>query len=153
MEREFAEEYERTTLAAAVGGEDGAISGLLATDGEASDGDILDMDGGQIPSRAPLLFGHQDWSGDRNLGSWEKFKKVDTGKAVKKLGGKGLHGDARIELDGPDGPQKDWRTDMAFMVGRKHINGLSIRWSGVGDPLRRVNLPSDHPAFVDAWCI
>jgi len=148
--REIQAEYERVTLNAATGGEDGAITGVLATDGEASDGDILDIDGGQVPKTAPLLFGHQDWSGDRNLGSWTKFEKTAAANIKTPLGGKAVRGDAQIEMDGPEGTDKDWRHNMAFMVGRKHINGLSVRWSPVGDPIRRVNLPSDHPAFVDA---
>jgi hypothetical protein len=36
------------------------------------------------------------------------------------------------------------------MIERKHIGALSVRWAPVGDPIRRVNLPSDHAAFVDS---
>ena len=149
--REIQAEYERTDLDVIERGEGdpaGHVAGLLATDGEASDGDILDIDGGQIPKRAPLLFGHQDWSGDRNLGSWERFEKTQAGKDGK-LGGKGIRGFGQIELGGAGEPQA-WRDDIAHMIERKHIGALSVRWSPVGDPIRRVNLPSDHVAFVDS---
>jgi len=149
--REIQEEYERTDLDVIERGEGdppGRVAGMLATDGEASDGDILDIDGAQIPKRAPLLFGHQDWSGDRNLGSWERFEKTNAGKAGK-LGGKGIRGFGQIELGGTGEPQA-WRDDIAHMIERRHIGALSVRWSPVGDPIRRVNLPSDHPAFVDS---
>jgi len=142
-------EYQRTCqIERAEGDPAGQLSGILATDGEASDGDILDIDGGQIPKRAPLLFGHQDWSGDRNLGSWEHFKKESDPKSSK-LGAKIIRGTAQIELGGSGAPQA-WRDDIAHMVDRGHIGALSVRWSPVGDPIRRVNLPSDHPAFVDS---
>lgn len=144
-------EFERSVedcIERAEGDPPGKIAGILASDGEASDGDILDIDGGQIPKRAPLLFGHQDWSGDRNLGSWERFEKESTSKTAK-LGGKIIRGTGQIELGGA-GAQQEWRDDIAFMVDRKHIGGLSVRWSPIGDPIRRVNLPSDHPAFVDS---
>jgi len=149
--RDIGTEFERTDLDVIERGEGdppGRVAGMLATDGEASDGDILDIDGGQIPKRAPLLFGHQDWSGDRNLGSWERFEKSETSKNGK-LGGKGIRGFGQIELGG-SGESQAWRDDIAHMIERKHIGSLSVRWSAVGDPIRRVNLPSDHPAFVDS---
>jgi len=142
-------EYQRTCqIERAEGDPPGQLSGILATDGEASDGDILDIDGGQIPKRAPLLFGHQDWTGDRNLGSWERFEKESNPKASK-LGGKVIRGTAQIELGGSGAPQA-WRDDIAHMIDKGHIGALSVRWSPVGDPIRRVNLPSDHAAFVDS---
>jgi hypothetical protein len=150
--REVQSEYERTdqnVIERGEGDPPGHVAGILATDGEASDGDILDIDGGQIPKRAPLLFGHQDWSGDRNLGSWERFEKTDTGNKSVKLGGKAIRGFGQIELGGSGDPQA-WRDDIAHMIERKHIGALSVRWAPVGDPIRRVNLPSDHAAFVDS---
>ena len=54
----------------------GALSGILATDGEAQDGHILNIDGGDFEDGAPMLFGHDDFSGSRNLGSWDTFDKV-----------------------------------------------------------------------------
>ena len=140
--------YERTCTIerAEDGAEAGLISGILTTDGEASDGHILDMDGVELPERAPLLFGHDDFTGTGNLGSWTGFRKFGTGK---KLGNHGIRGTAQIELEG-EGSQAAWRSDVAMMIDKGHIGALSVRWEEIGDPIARVNLPSDHPAFLDA---
>ena len=140
-------EYERTCKIerAEDGAPAGQISGVLTTDGEASDGHILNMSGVKLPERAPLLFGHDDFTGTGNLGSWTGFHKFGTGK---KLGDQGIRGTAEIELDGT-GPQQQWREDIAMMVDKGHIDAFSVRWDEIGDPVARVNLPSDHPAFVD----
>lgn len=123
----------------------GAVRGVLVTDGEASDGHILNIKGGEIPERPPLLFGHDDYTGTGNLGSWDSLNKFYGNGG---LGEQGIRGDAQIELDGA-GNQLAWRQDIAHMVGKGHIGAFSVRWTEVGDPVRRVNLPSDHPAFVD----
>jgi len=140
--------YERTCSIerAEDGAVAGLISGILATDGEASDGHILNMSGVKLPERAPLLFGHDDYTGTGNLGSWTGFKKFGNGK---KLGSQGIRGDAQIELDG-EGSQNDWRADINHMIERGHIGQFSVRWEEIGDPVARVNLPSDHPAYVDS---
>jgi hypothetical protein len=123
----------------------GTVRGILATDGEASDGHILNMDGVDLPDKAPLLFGHDDYSGTGNLGSWTEFSKFGTGS---KLGSRGIRGAGQIELEG-EGNQLAWRADIAHMVDAGHINSFSLRWAEIGDPTYRINLPSDHPAFVD----
>ena len=140
--------YERTCSIerAEDGAEAGMISGILATDGEASDGHILNMRGVKLPKRAPLLFGHDDYTGTGNLGSWTGFEKFGDGK---KLGKSGIRGNAQIELSG-DGSQAAWRSDIAHMIDKKHINAFSVRWEEIGDPVYRVDLPGDHPAYVDA---
>ncbi len=122
---------------------EGVISGVLTTDGEASDGHILNIDGGQLPSGAPLLFGHDDWSGTGNLGSWRKFEKVDLPK-----GRRGIRGEAGIELGG-SGAQQEWREDVNHMIEQGHVGAFSIRWEETVKPQRRINLPSDHPAYLD----
>ena len=38
---------------------------------------------------------------------------------------------------------------LLLMIEKKHIGSFSVRWSELTEPIRRVNLPSDHPAFVD----
>jgi hypothetical protein len=134
--------YERTCTIerAEDGAEAGLISGTLATDG------ILNMSGVKLPERAPLLFGHDDYTGTGNLGSWTGFHKFGDGK---KLGDSGIRGTAQIELSG-EGSQADWRGDIAHMIERGHIGQFSVRWEEIGEPVARVNLPSDHPAFVDS---
>ena len=140
--------YERTCTIerAAEGAEAGLISGILATDGEASDGHILNIGGVKLPERAPLLFGHDSYTGTGNLGSWTGFEKFANGK---KLGESGIRGNAQIELDG-EGAQADWRGDINMMIDKGHIGAFSVRWEELEEPVYRVNLPSDHPAFVDA---
>jgi hypothetical protein len=125
----------------------GIVTGLVVTDGEASDGHILNIAGIEIPESPPLLFGHDDYSGRGNLGSWTSFEPVKLGD-TKKLGGQGLRGVGQIELEGA-GDQLAWREDVAHMIEKGHIGGLSIRWEDIDPPKRRVNLPSDHPAFID----
>jgi hypothetical protein len=141
-------QYERTCSIerAEDGAGAGLISGILATDGEASDGHILNMDGVELPDRAPLLFGHDDYTGTGNLGSWTGFLKFGTGK---KLGKSGIRGSAQIELEG-EGSQAAWRADINHMIERGHIGQFSVRWEEIGDAVARVNLPSDHPAYVDS---
>ena len=140
--------YERTCTIerADEGAEAGLIAGILATDGEAADGHILNIEGMKVSAPAPLLFGHDANSGTGNLGSWTGFSKFGSGK---KLGDHGLRGSAQIELDG-EGAQADWRGDVAMMVAKGHIGAFSVRWEELEEPTYRINLPSDHPAFVDA---
>jgi hypothetical protein len=138
--------YERLCqIERAEGDAAGVVSGTLATDGEASDGHILNIHGVNLPSSAPLLFGHDDWSGKGNLGSWTSFEKYGDGN---KLGRSGIKGTAEIELQG-EGNQAEWRQDIAHMIDQKHIRSFSIRWAEIDEPVYRTNLPSDHPAFVD----
>jgi len=128
------------------GAASGAISGILATDGEADDGHILNIDGMKTNAPAPLLFGHDANSGTGNLGSWTGFAKSGEGK---KLGDRQLRGSAQIELDG-EGSQAEWRGDVALMISKGHIGQFSVRWEDTEEPVYRINLPSDHMAFVDA---
>jgi hypothetical protein len=120
------------------GAELGIVSGILATDGEASDGHVLSIKGGVAEPGVPLLFGHDAFSGRANLGSWTQFRKTEHE----------LRGQAQIELGGI-GAQADWRADLAHMIAQDHVNALSVRWDPIETPVRRINLPSDHPAFVD----
>jgi hypothetical protein len=137
--------YQRTCqIERGEGDAPGIIAGTLVTDGEASDGHILSIPGGELPERAPLLFGHDDYTGTGNLGSWTGFAKYKGSG----LGASGIKGVAEIEMEG-EGPQQSWRDDIAHMIEKKHIGMFSVRWSEIAEPVRRVNLPSDHPAFVD----
>ena len=135
--------YERTaaSMERAEGQGPESVSGILASDGEASDTHILDIDGGELGEGPPMLFGHDDFSGSRNLGSWNRFDRIakGTGRAIR------AHGTIAL---GGDGAGKAWRNDVAYMVNEGHITGLSIRWDPIDDPVRRTSLPSDHPAHV-----
>ena len=124
--------------------DDGSFSMTLVTEGEASDGDILSISGGVIPARMPLLVSH--WNDpSATAGSI-------TG-AVKELQSSppALKAKGQIELGG-EAAQADIRKDLAFMVKQGHVGAVSIRWDeveGGKSPVRRVNLPSDHPYYVD----
>lgn len=121
----------------------GALTGILATDGEAADGHILSIRGAEAKAPAPLLFGHDAGSGRGNLGSWTSFDVMHG----KKLGDSQIRGFASIELEGA-GEQKDWRSDIAHMVAQGHIRAFSVRWEPTEKPTRRINLPENHPAFI-----
>lgn len=123
--------------------ESGFFMMTLATEGEASDGDILSIAGGQVPERMPLLLSHF------NDPTAKAGSVTDPAKELKHVPPR-LRSRGQIELDGV-GALKDVRRDVAFMVN-KHGGAVSIRWDEVdgGDPpIRRVNLASDHPYFVD----
>lgn len=140
--------FERTAkIARNEGDPSGAVRGVLVTDGEASDGHILNIGGAELPASPPLLFGHDDFSGRSNLGSWTSLQAHQAKSG--ELGSSFIEGRAQIDLGGPDGSDKDWRSNIAYMVDQGHIEAFSVRWQEVGEPQRRVNLPSDHPAAVD----
>jgi hypothetical protein len=121
----------------------GEFQMTLASEGEASDGDILSIAGGEIPDRMPLLTSH--WNDPTvQLGSI-----VDPRKALKEKPPR-LRATGKIELGG-DGPTAEIRRDLAYMISKGHVGAVSIRWEPMpGKMVRRVNLPSDHPYFVDA---
>lgn len=136
------DKHERTMRISSVG-EDGVFEMTLATEGEASDGDILSIAGGQIPARMPLLLSHFN-DPTAIAGSVTNPRKDLKAKPPE------LRSTGQIEMGGV-GVLADVRRDVAFMTA-KHGGAVSIRWDALegGDPpIRRVNLPSDHPHFVD----
>ena len=136
----MADQYRRTiALERAEGAQLGVIRAVLATDGEASDGHVLSIRGGEVAAGIPLLFGHDASSGRANLGSWKSF----TFKPHE------IHGEAVIELEGA-GEQRAWREDVAHMVAAGHIGAVSVRWEPIGKPIKRTALAPASPAYVDA---
>jgi len=113
---------------------------VLATDGEASDGDILSIEGGELPERAPLQNAHIN-EAMSTLGSITSFRR-DLKSSPKKLRAKG-----RIEMEG-DGSQAEIRRDIAHMIARGHISGVSVRWEPI-KYTRRSDLPKGHYARVE----
>jgi hypothetical protein len=135
--------HERMARIEGIDLETGAFLMTLATEGEAADGHILSIKGGQIPERLPMLTSH--WNDPASaLGSItnpEKFLK-DSPPRLRAVG--------HIEMGG-EGASAAIRRDLAHMIDKGHVRGMSIRWDEVpGKSVRRVNLPSDHPHFVDA---
>lgn len=135
--------YERIARVEGFDAETGLFQATLATEGEASDGHILSIKGGRIPARMPLLPAH--WNDPTVvLGSLTNpQKELDHAPPRLRVTG-------QIEMDGKGMPL-DLRQDIAHMIAKGHLTGMSIRWDDVDGkpPVRRVNLPSDHPAFVD----
>jgi hypothetical protein len=121
----------------------GSFPMTLASEGEASDGDILSIKGGQIPERMPMLTSH--WNDpSAALGSITDPQKLlkDSPPRLRAVG--------HIEMTG-EGVAAEIRRDLAHMIDKGHVNAVSIRWDDVpGKSIRRVNLPSDHQYFVDA---
>jgi len=113
----------------------------LATEGEASDGHILSIRGGEIPARFPLLAVHDSWSLASSLGS------VVDGEKDLRLEPPALRASGEINLDG-EGDAADARRDVANLIDAGDLSAVSIRWEAI-ESVRRINLPSDHPAFVD----
>jgi len=133
--------YERVTLAAierAAGDASGVVRGVVASEGEATDGHMLSIKGGICEPPAPMLFGHDSYTQDGTVGSWNQFTK-SKGRVL---------GVGQIELGG-EGGKSEARRDLAFMVDAGHFRALSVRWEETEEPVRRVNLSKDHPAFVD----
>jgi hypothetical protein len=136
--------YQRVVRIGEIDTATGVFPATLATEGEASDGHILAIKGGRIPARMPLLPSH--WNDPQAvLGSLTN--------PTKALGEKPpvLRMDGQIETDGKGVPL-ELRQDLLHMIAKGHVTGMSIRWDEVPGkpPVRRVNLPSDHPHFVDA---
>lgn len=114
----------------------------LATEGDASDGDILSIRGGIVPDRMPLLAVHDSYDLSGSLGSVVEPRKDFAAEPPE------LTAAGEIELTG-EGDAADARRDVALMIEAGHLGAVSIRWQPI-DYVRRINLSSDHPAYVDA---
>lgn len=119
--------------------ETGEFPMILATDGEASDGDILSIEGAQFAARAPLQLSHQN-DPRSTAGTVSGFRR-DLQSTPKKLRARG-----QIELGG-EGVSAEIRRDLAHMIAQGHVTGVSVRW----EPIKfqaRTSLPKEHPAHV-----
>lgn len=135
--------HERTARIESVD-DGGNFTATLATEGEASDGDILSIAGGQVPERMPMLLSH--WNDPTAVAGslTNPIKELKAKPPRLKVTG-------QVEMGGV-GTLAEIRRDVAFMMN-KHGGAMSVRWDeidGGKPPVRRVNLPSDHPYFVDA---
>lgn len=138
------QKHERMARIEGIDLDTGQFSMILATEGEASDGDILSIKGGNIPAQMPMLTSH--WNDpSAQLGSITDPVKLLEDKPPR------LRATGHIEMTG-EGVSAEIRRDLAHMIDKGHVSGMSIRWDEVPGkpPVRRVNLPSDHPFFVDA---
>ncbi len=135
--------YERTARIEGIDVATGVFEMTLATEGEASDGHILSIKGGQVPERMPLLNSHFNSPTDA-LGSITEPRKFLKDSPPR------LQVRAQIETGGVE-PQASIRRDLLHMIEKGHVSQASIRWDEVpGKSIRRINLPSDHPYYVDS---
>lgn len=111
----------------------------LATEGEASDGHVLLIKGGELGERIPLLSAHVN-DPSKALGSVVEMEKM-LGARPPKLRARGI-----IELGG-SGPSAEIRNDVAHMIEEGHLRGVSLRWQGTMSRPRR-SLDPKHPYFV-----
>lgn len=126
-----------TVERASVNEETGEFRAVLFTDGEATDGHMLNIAGGKIPERMPLFVNHRADPREQ-LGSL--FFDRTTPHQV--------HVRGQIFLDG-DGNERAIRRDIMAKIAAGHVSRMSGRWDA--DPAnvkRRADLPSDHPAYV-----
>src|SRR5262245_15452442 len=106
----------------------GTFGMTLATEGEASDGHILSIEGMSAPERMPLLIAHAS-DPLRALGSIVRTRK-HLGEKPARLSAVG-----EIELTG-DGAAAEMRRDVLHMIGQGHVGAVSIRWDA--DPKHAV---------------
>lgn len=121
---------------------EGVFRMTLATEGEASDGDILSIEGMQVSAQMPLLLSHFN-DPTAVAGSVTQPEKELKASPPR------LRATGQIEMGGT-GHLAEIRRDVAMMIN-KHGGSVSIRWDeleGGKPPVRRMNLPSDHPHFV-----
>lgn len=132
--------YQRTfTLdRAKVNEETGEFRAVLFTDGEASDGHILNISGGFVPRQMPLFVNH--WADPREqLGSI--FFERKTAHQI--------HVRGQIFLDG-EGPEASIRRDIMAKIAAGHVSRMSGRWDAEPEDVkRRTDLDKGHPAYVN----
>lgn len=113
---------------------------VLATEGEASDGHILELRGGTIPDPIPLQLSHVN-DPTYTLGSVTTPRKELRSKPPR------LRAQGLVETDRGEGEALERRRDVAEMIDAGHVRAVSIRWQGE-ESIPRRNLPEDHPHYV-----
>lgn len=122
---------------ASVDPESGSFRAVVFTDGEASDGHILNIAGGDIPERMPLFVNHRA-DPTTQLGSL--YPESVTAHQVVMRG--------EIFLGG-DGSEQAVRHDLLAKMAAGHVSQMSGRWDAMDEHVRRrTELPEDHPAYV-----
>lgn len=133
MRRERSIQVQRDSVNA----DTGEFDAVLFTNGEASDGHILDIAGGEIPDEIPLFVNH-DPDPVGQLGTLRRLKRTESEVLMR----------GRILTDG-EGPSAEIRRDVLLKMSRGIVRSMSGRWDAdEKHVVRRVNLPSDHYAHV-----
>jgi len=121
---------------------DGVFPAVLATQGEAADGHILEIAGNKTPARMPMLFGHRSVLLNPLMGSIVKPHKETRGSEQLLLV------EGRVNMDG-DSILGEIRRDIYGLVKARDLRGMSLRWRPI-ETIRRTELPSSHWAYVDS---
>jgi hypothetical protein len=125
------------TITRAEVNDDGTFRAVLFTNGEASDGNILHIPGGQIPKRMPLFINHRA-DPTTQLGSIYLDSRDDDSITVR----------GEIMLEG-EGESAEIRRDVFAKIRAGHVDRMSGRWDADDKHVtRRINLPKDHYAYV-----
>jgi hypothetical protein len=124
---------------ASVDPEKGTFRATVFTGGEASDGHILSIPGGDIPDSIPLFVNHNA-DPTSQLGTLHLEARDDNEVVMR----------GEIFTEG-EGAEADIRRDIVAKMAAGHVSRLSGRWDAdESDILPRTRLPKDHPAFVDS---
>jgi hypothetical protein len=120
-------------------GEDASFPITLFTDGEASDGHVLNIAGARTAPRMPLFVNH--WADPTmTMGSLTDPKRSEHAIRYR----------AQIDLGAPESSMAAIRRDVAYMIGQGHVRAVSGRWDAdPKDIVPRTALSADHPAYVD----
>jgi hypothetical protein len=132
----------------------GTFDAVVFTGGEASDGHLLNVRGGEIPDTIPLFVNH---SADprTQLGTLHRLRSTDNEVVMR----------GEILTDGV-GAEAEIRRDILLKMSRGHVARMSGRWDAdESSTRRRASLPEDHPghppkdassaqkfgSFFDTW--
>lgn len=122
----------------------GEFPAVTFTNGEASDGHIIDVASLVVPDVVPMFINHEA-NPARQMGQLNSPRK--SGKATR-LGGQRLHQIGRINTDG-DGEFPDVRRDIVEMIHRGDVTQMSGRWSNEFESVARSSLAKSHFAFTE----
>lgn len=131
--------YRRTFAVdrASVNEETGEFRAVLFSDGEASDGHVLNIQGGRIPNQMPLFVNHQADPREQ-LGSLY----------LDRVTPHQVHVRGQIMLEG-EGPEAEVRRDIMAKIAAGHVSRMSGRWDAEPEHTKpRTQLPADHPHRV-----
>ena len=125
--------------------ETGEFPLILASNGEASDGHIIDVGKMEVGERIPMFSNHNADPMQRMGGLIEPHV---SGKKTRK-GGAFLHMVGVIDMVG-DGQLPDIRRDVAQGISLGDITQMSLRWDDLDPPVARASLDKKHFAFSEA---
>ncbi len=117
--------------------ETGEFPMTLATEGEASDGHILEVGGAVLQPRMPLLLNHYSSDAVPALGSVIEPRKD----------GPRLRATGRVNLTGDD-PLAATRRGVAQLISDGDLRAVSVRWEGIKST-PRTELPVGSPYYID----